>query len=298
MESNTFNEMLEQMKHGQGFIAALDQSGGSTPKALANYGISAINYTGEAEMFRLIHQMRTRVITSPAFTNQYIIGAILFERTMNSRIGSRYTAEYLWQEKHIVPFLKVDDGLAMQSDGVQLMKPIPELTHRLDEARRHPILGTKMRSLIHMANPTGIKAIVDQQFQLARQISQTGLVPIIEPEVSINAPDKDRCEQLLLDEITAQLEQWGKAPVIFKLTIPSQANFYADLYRFDSVVRVVALSGGYNVNEACIKLMLNHNMPASFSRALLQNLREQQSDAQFNATLSQAISQIYQASIT
>lgn len=291
-------EMLEQIQHGQGFIAALDQSGGSTPKALANYGISENSYANDQEMFDLVHQMRSRIITSPAFTSEHIIGAILFERTMSSKIGDKFTAEYLWQDKHVVPFLKIDNGLAERSNGVQLMKPIPELEHRLNEANRHNVFGTKMRSVIYEANEQGVADVINQQFELAKIICKAGLVPIIEPEVDINATDKAKCEEMMKTEIQKHLSDWsGRDKIMFKFTIPSQPDFYADLYNNSAVVRIVALSGGYPVNEACAKLAENHNMPASFSRALLQNLRAQQSDEEFNNTLAQAIQQIYQASI-
>lgn len=291
-------EMLEQIQHGQGFIAALDQSGGSTPKALANYGISEGSYSNDQEMFDLVHQMRSRIITSPAFTSEYIIGAILFERTMSSKIGDKFTAEYLWQDRHIAPFLKVDNGLAEKANGVQLMKPIPELEHRLSEASRHGIFGTKMRSVIYEANEQGIKEIIDQQFELAQIICKANLVPIIEPEVDIHAADKAECEQLMKQAIQEHLADWNnRNKIMFKFTIPSEPDFYLDLYDNPAVVRIVALSGGYSVDEACTKLAQNHNMPASFSRALLQNLRAQQSDDEFNSTLQSAIEQIYQASI-
>lgn len=291
-------EMLEQMQHGQGFIAALDQSGGSTPKALKGYGIDESAYSNDEEMFDLVHQMRSRIITSPVFTSQHIIGAILFERTMNSQIDGQYTAEYLWQTKHIVPFLKVDDGLAEQANGVQLMKDIPELANRLEQANRYGVFGTKMRSVIHEANEQSIRDIIDQQFDIALTICQAGLVPIIEPEVSINAADKATCESMMKAEIQRHLADWDiNNKIMFKFTIPTEANLYLGLYDNPAVVRIVALSGGYSVDEACQKLADNTNMPASFSRALLQNLRAQQSDEEFNQTLSQAIEQIYQASV-
>lgn len=291
-------EMLEQMQHGQGFIAALDQSGGSTPKALKGYGIDESAYSNDEEMFDLVHQMRSRIITSPVFTSQHIIGAILFERTMNSQIDGQYTAEYLWQTKHIVPFLKVDDGLAEQANGVQLMKDIPELANRLEQANQHGVFGTKMRSVIHEANEQGVRDIIDQQFDIALTICQAGLVPIIEPEVSINATNKATCESMMKAEIQRRLADWDvNNKVMFKFTIPTEANLYLGLYDNPAVVRIVALSGGYSVDEACQKLADNTNMPASFSRALLQNLRAQQSDEEFNQTLSQAIEQIYQASV-
>lgn len=291
-------EMLEQMQHGQGFIAALDQSGGSTPKALKGYGIDESAYSNDEEMFDLVHQMRSRIITSPVFTSQHIIGAILFERTMNSQIDGQYTAEYLWQTKHIVPFLKVDDGLAEQANGVQLMKDIPELANRLEQANQHGVFGTKMRSVIHEANEQGIRDIIDQQFDIALTICQAGLVPIIEPEVSINATNKATCESMMKVEIQRHLADWDvNNKVMFKFTIPTETNLYLDLYNNPAVIRIVALSGGYSVDKACQKLADNTNMPASFSRALLQNLRAQQSDEEFNQTLSQAIEQIYQASV-
>ena len=260
--------MLEQMRHGQGFIAALDQSGGSTPKALKNYGIDESAYHNDEEMFDLVHQMRTRIITSPAFTNEHIIGAILFERTMLSKIGDKFTAEYLWQDKHVVPFLKVDDGLAPETDHVQLMKPIPELDHKLAEANEHGVFGTKMRSVIHGMDSDGIRRVIDQQFEIAKIICDAGLD-------NWNADDK----------------------IMFKFTIPDEPNLYESLYDNPAVVRIVALSGGYSVDAACERLAQNRNMPASFSRALLQNLRAQQSDEEFNQALETAIQQIYEASI-
>ncbi len=291
-------KMLEQMKHGKGFIAALDQSGGSTPKALKAYGIDESQYHNEDEMFDMVHQMRARIITSPEFTSEHILGAILFEKTMLSQIDGKYTAEYLWQNKHVVPFLKVDSGLAEQADGVQLMKPIPELANRLAEANQHGVFGTKMRSVIHELNHDGIKAIIDQQFAIAKTICNAGLVPIIEPEVDIHAAQKDEIEHAMKAEVARHLDSWDVNDLImFKFSIPTTPDLYADLYSYDAVVRIVALSGGYSVDEACAKLAQNHNMPASFSRALLQNLRAQQSDEEFNETLKQAIEQIYQASV-
>ncbi|MDO4271713.1 MAG: fructose bisphosphate aldolase [Candidatus Saccharibacteria bacterium] len=291
-------DMLQQMKTGRGFIAALDQSGGSTPKALAAYGIDESQYGNNDQMFELVHQMRSRIITSPAFNSNKIIGVILFERTMLSQINGKPTADYLWQDKHIVPFLKIDVGLDELANGVQLMKEVPNFNARLEYARQHGIFGTKMRSVIHEANEQGIRDIVVQQFQVAKVICKAGLVPIIEPEVDITAVDKAECEQLMKSEIIRQLESWNpNHQIMFKFSIPSIANFYSDLYSFSAVVRIVALSGGYSVDEACQKLTENHNMPASFSRALLQNLRAQQSDDEFNNTLAAAIEQIYQASI-
>lgn len=291
-------DMLNQMQYGKGFIAALDQSGGSTPKALKNYGISENEYDGEEQMFNLVHEMRTRIVTSPAFTSNHIIGAILFERTMLSKIGAKFTAEYLWQDKHIVPFLKVDSGLAERADGVQLMKPIPELATRLAEANEHGVFGTKMRSVIYELNEAGIHDIITQQFEFAKQICAANLVPIIEPEVDIHADDKDVIERAMKAEIERHLEDWNQDDkIMFKFSIPSTPNLYESLYNNEAVVRIVALSGGYSVDEACEKLAQNHNMPASFSRALLQNLRAQQTNAEFNDALAAAIDEIYQASI-
>lgn len=292
------NEKLNQIQRGKGFIAALDQSGGSTPKALANYGIPESAYSSDEEMFELVHQMRTRVITSPAFNSNRIIGTILFEKTMESNINGKPTADYLWQDKHIVSFLKVDDGLQPKQNGVQMMKQIPELTDRLAAAKRHGIFGTKMRSVIYEPDTAGIKEIVDQQFTLAKQICANKLVPIIEPEVSIGAINKAECEDLLKSEIQKQLQDWdNNNKIMFKFTIPDIDNLYLDLYDSPAVIRIVALSGGYSVNDACARLARNHNMPASFSRALLQNLQVQQTDDEFNTTLANTIEQIYSASI-
>lgn len=299
MSQNINQDMLKQMQTGQGFIAALDQSGGSTPKALAHYGIEPSEYNGDDEMFNLIHQMRSRVITSPSFTSQHILGAILFEKTMLSKIDGKYTAEYLWQNKHIVPFLKVDKGLAEQTNGVKLMKDFQDpLQTELAEAREHGIFGTKMRSVIYEYNEQGIHDIIEQQFKYGKIICDAGLVPILEPEVDINSADKARIEDRMKFEIENQLAAWQPADkIMFKFSIPTVPNLYLSLYDYDAVVRIVALSGGYSVDEACNRLSKNHNMPASFSRALLQNLRAQQTDAEFNQTLATAIDQIYQASI-
>ena len=292
------NEKLNQIQRGKGFIAALDQSGGSTPKALANYGIPESAYSSDEEMFELVHQMRTRVITSPAFNSNRIIGTILFEKTMESNINGKPTADYLWQDKHIVSFLKVDDGLQPKQNGVQMMKQIPELTDRLAAAKRHGIFGTKMRSVIYEPDTAGIKEIVDQQFTSAKQICANKLVPIIEPEVSIGAINKAECEDLLKSEIQKQLQDWdNNNKIMFKFTIPDIDNLYLDLYDSPAVIRIVALSGGYSINDACARLARNHNMPASFSRALLQNLQVQQTDDEFNTTLANTIEQIYSASI-
>ena len=289
---------LEQMKSGKGFIAALDQSGGSTPKALKNYGINEDAWKTDEEMFDLVHQMRTRVIKAPAFKGDRIIAAILFENTMNRKIDDIYTADYLWEKKHVEPIMKVDKGLAPLENGVQVMKPIPALDDLLKQAQKRHIFGTKMRSVIKEANEAGIKKIADQQFEIAKRIIAYDLVPIIEPEVDIHAPEKGKCEELLKKYLKENLEKLGKdQKVIFKLTIPTVTNFYSDLIADSRVVRVVALSGGYTQDEACKKLAHNHGMIASFSRALLQNLNAKQSDADFDKTLKSSIEKIYQASI-
>ena len=289
---------LKQMTSAKGFIAALDQSGGSTPKALKQYGVSEDAWTTEEEMYQLVHQMRTRVIKAPAFKGDRIIASILFENTMNRKIDDKYTADYLWEEKKVVPILKIDKGLADLENGVQVMKPMPELDDLLEQAQKRHIFGTKMRSVIKEANEEGIKKVVDQQFEIAKRIIAYDLVPIIEPEVDIHAPEKAKCEELLKKYIKEELEALGKdQKVMFKLTIPSIDNFYADLMGDAHVVRVVALSGGYSQDEACEKLAHNHKMIASFSRALLQGLSSSQSDADFNEMLKDSIEKIYQASI-
>jgi len=292
-------EQLERMHSGKGFIAALDQSGGSTPKALLHYGIEQCAYSNDEEMFDLVHQMRTRVITSPAFTSEHILGAILFKDTMNRTIEGQPTAEYLWEQKGIVPILKVDEGLDALEDGVQLMKPMPHLDGLLKQAVEKKIFGTKMRSVIKEFNPAGIKKIVDQQFSVGKQILEAGLIPILEPEVDIHSATKAQCEQLLLDEIQNRLAVLGKDEmVIFKLTIPTITDFYRDLMADLHVVRVVALSGGYTQSEADEKLALNHGLIASFSRALLQGLNAAQSGEEFNRTLANSIKAIFEASMT
>lgn len=289
---------LKQMTSAKGFIAALDQSGGSTPKALKQYGVSEDAWTTEEEMFQLVHQMRTRVIKAPAFKGDRIIASILFENTMNRKIDDKYTADYLWEVKKVVPILKIDKGLADLENGVQVMKPMPELDDLLEQAQERHIFGTKMRSVIKEANEDGIKKIVDQQFEVALKIIAYDLVPIIEPEVDIHAPEKAKCEELLKKYIIEDLKTLGKdQKVMFKLTIPSIDNFYADLMKDPHVVRVVALSGGYSQDEACEKLAHNHKMIASFSRALLQGLSISQSDTDFNMMLKDAIEKIYKASI-
>lgn len=291
-------EMLNTIKNNKGFIAALDQSGGSSAKTLALYGIGEDKYNTEEEMFDLIHKMRERVFTSPVFTSEHIIGTILFERTMNSKVNGEYTADYLWNEKKIVSFLKVDKGLKDEENGVKLMKDIPELTNTLKVAKERHIFGTKMRSVIYHANREGIKAIVDQQFDFAKTICENGLVPIIEPEVDIHAPDKKECEAILKEEVIKHLKDWNENNLImFKFTIPTEANYYLDLYNYPFVIRLVALSGGYSMDEACRLLKLNDRLIASFSRALLEKLRAYQTDEEFNNELNTAIEKIYEASI-
>ncbi|KZE79412.1 class I fructose-bisphosphate aldolase [Paenibacillus elgii] len=291
-------KQLERIHTGKGFIAALDQSGGSTPKALAQYGVQESSYSNEEEMYALVHEMRTRIIKSPAFDSRYILGAILFENTMDRSIDGQLTADYLWEKKGIVPFLKVDKGLAELEDGVQLMKPMPDLNDLLKRAVERNIFGTKMRSLIKEANPAGIKKVVEQQFAIGKQIVEMGLVPIIEPEVDIYSADKVASEKLLKDEISAQLSALDKdAKIMLKLSIPTENNFYSDLMKDPHVVRIVALSGGYSQAEANEKLAQNHGLIASFSRALSQDLTAGQSDEEFNALLSKTIQDIYEASI-
>lgn len=289
-------EQAQRMTNGKGFIAALDQSGGSTPKALAAYGVAADSYQGEDEMFNLVHQMRTRIITSPAFSKEHILGAILFEQTMDREIEGKKTGDYLWDVKGIVPFLKVDKGLAAEENGVQLMKPMPGLDDLLKRAVERHIFGTKMRSVIKKASREGIKAIVDQQFEIGEKISKAGLVPIIEPEVDIHIADKAEAEAILKEEILKHLEKVEK-PVMLKLSIPSKDNFYEELIQHPKVMRVVALSGGYSRDEANKLLARNHGLIASFSRALAEGLSAQQSDAEFNAMMKDSVDRIYAASI-
>ncbi|MEW9675746.1 fructose bisphosphate aldolase [Lentibacillus sp. L22] len=291
-------DQLERMKNGKGFIAALDQSGGSTPKALAAYGVTEDAFSNEEEMFKLVHDMRTRIMTSPAFDSKYILGAILFENTMDRKVEGLYTADYLAEKKGIVPFLKVDKGLAEEQNGVQLMKPIPDLDETLKHANERHIFGTKMRSVIKEANPEGIKAVVDQQFEIGKQIIAAGLVPIIEPEVDIHSPEKEKCEELLKAEIQNHLDQLNDdEKVMLKLSIPTKPNMYKELIEHPNVVRVVALSGGYSRDEANEKLKANDNMIASFSRALSQDLNVNQTDEEFNQALKEAVQSIYEASI-
>ena len=291
-------QQFDRMKTGNGFIAALDQSGGSTPKALRGYGIDDSEYSGDEEMFDLIHKMRTRVITSPSFTSDHILAAILFHRTMESEIEGKLTADYLWNVKGIIPILKVDKGLADEEDGVQVMKPIPDLDEELALAVKRGIFGTKMRSVVKKASPEGIKKIVDQQFEIGLKICAAGLVPILEPEVDIHIPDKAEAEDILLAEIEKHLAQVPEdVKLMFKLSIPTKAGQYSKLIDDPRVVRVVALSGGYSRQEADELLAQNHGMIASFSRALLNELKVTQTDEEFNQALKLAIDEIYAASI-
>ncbi|MCD2345871.1 fructose bisphosphate aldolase [Clostridium guangxiense] len=291
-------KQMSRMHTESGFIAALDQSGGSTPKALLQYGIQENSYSNDKAMFDLVHEMRTRIIKSPAFNSKYILGAILFEDTMHRTIDDKYTADYLWEEKNIVPFLKVDKGLAEIENGVELMKPINNLKNILNEAVEKNVFGTKMRSVIKEANPRGIKMVVDQQFEIARQIFNTGLIPIIEPEVDIYSVDKEESEKLLKLEISKQLSRLGnETKVMLKLSIPTKDDFYSDLMDDPHVVRILALSGGYSQIEANKKLARNHRLIASFSRALLQGLTVHQTQEEFNEVLSSSIKKIYEASI-
>jgi fructose-bisphosphate aldolase, class I len=294
---SNYTQQLQKMKTNPGFVAALDQSGGSTPKALSSYGIKENAWSNEAEMFALVHQMRTRIITSPSFTGERILGAILFENTMDSDIEGQPSADYLWNVKRVVPFLKVDQGLAAEKDGVQLMKPMPNLAVLLAKAKAKRIFGTKMRSFIKQANTAGVKDIVNQQFEAARQIIAAGLVPIIEPEVDIHCQEKAKAEGLLKAALLGKLNQLEAGQlVMLKLTLPEQDNFYAECVSHPKVVRVVALSGGYSQQEGNNRLRRNHGIVASFSRALVEGLSAQQSDAEFNAVLDESIQNIFDAS--
>ncbi|WP_026883417.1 fructose bisphosphate aldolase [Clostridium akagii] len=291
-------EQMDRIHTGKGFIAALDQSGGSTPNALLQYGISKDSYSNDEAMFKLVHEMRTRIITSPAFNSEHILGSILFENTMDRKIGDKFTADFLWQDKGVVPFLKIDKGLAEAENGVQLMKSIPNLDELLKRAIEKNIFGTKMRSVIKEANLEGIRKIVEQQFDIGKTIAEAGLVPIIEPEVDIHSADKEKSEGILKSEIFNQLASLDKdVKVILKLSIPTVDNFYKELMDDTHVVRVVALSGGYTQSEANEKLAHNNGLIASFSRALSQGLTAQQTDKEFNLMLSNSISSIYEASI-
>jgi fructose-bisphosphate aldolase class I len=293
------NQQLDKIRNQPGFIAALDQSGGSTPKALANYGVGADAYSNDDEMFEVVHNMRSRIVTSPAFSGSRIMGAILFENTMDREVKGQGTADYLWNVKAVVPFLKVDKGLADESNGVQIMKPMPELDALLQKARQKNIFGTKMRSVIKTANADGVNAVVSQQFEIGRQIIDAGLVPIIEPEVDINSPQKAASEELLKPSLLEHLDQLGEGQlVMLKLTLPEQDNFYASCVQHPNVLKVVALSGGYSRQEANQRLGKQNGMVASFSRALSEGLSAQQSDEEFNSVLDASIESIFQASST
>ncbi|MFE4710243.1 fructose bisphosphate aldolase [Paenibacillus sp. NPDC056722] len=295
---NTNTKQLDRIHSGRGFIAALDQSGGSTPKALLQYGIQEDRYSNEEQMYELVHEMRTRIIKSPAFDAQYILGAILFENTMDRFIDGQYTADYLWEQKGIVPFLKIDKGLAEPKNGVQLMKPIAGLDELLKRAVERNIFGTKMRSVIKEANLAGIKQVVEQQFAIANQILDSGLIPIIEPEVDIYSADKEASEKLLKAELASHLSTLGSdVKVMLKLSIPTEENFYRDLIDDPHVLRVVALSGGYSQSEANERLAHHHGLIASFSRGLSEGLAAGQTNEEFNSLLSKSIHAIYEASI-
>ncbi len=292
-------EQLQRMKHDKGFIAALDQSGGSTPKALAIYGVPESAYSGEEEMFDLVHQMRTRIITSPAFTGEKILGAILFKATMERQIEGLDSADYLWQKKKVIPFLKIDSGLAEEADGVQLMKPMPELDQLLQSAIEKNIFGTKMRSVIKQFNKDSIKKVVDQQFEYAERITKAGLVPIIEPEVDIHATDKSSIEEELKKQLKAGLDNLSEEQnVMLKLTLPEQADLYRSFTSHPRVVRVVALSGGYDRTDANSRLAKNHDVIASFSRVLAEGLNVNQTPEEFNTILEATIESVYEASLT
>jgi fructose-bisphosphate aldolase, class I len=292
-------EQLQKVKTSPGFVAALDQSGGSTPKALGQYGIKENAWSNDEEMFTIVHRMRTRIITSPAFNGKRIIGAILFENTMDREIEGQSTANYLWNVKKVVPFLKVDQGLAGEKDGVQLMKPMPKLGALLDKAKANRIFGTKMRSVIKQANEAGVKDIVQQQFEIGDEIISANFVPIIEPEVDIHCPEKAKAEQLLKAAILEKLNELSAGQfVMLKLTLPEKEDFYAEFVKHPKVVRVVALSGGYSREEANNRLRKQHGVVASFSRALVEGLTAQQSDAEFNAVLDKSIQEIFEASNT
>jgi len=292
-------EQLQKIESGAGFIAALDQSGGSTPKALMAYGLDETSYENEAQMFDLIHEMRSRIMTSPAFTGERILGAILFEMTMDRQVAGKGAAEYLWEDKNVVPFVKVDKGLAEESDGVRLMKPMPGLDDLLARATSHGVFGTKMRSVVLLADRAGIDAVVDQQFEIGRRILDAGLVPIIEPEVDIHSPQKGEAEAWVTAAITAQLDKLaGDQRVMLKLTLPDEDDLYSDLVQHPQVLRVVALSGGYSLEEANARLARNRGVVASFSRALTGGLSAQQSETEFDAALDAAIGSIFRASAT
>jgi fructose-bisphosphate aldolase class I len=293
------DDQLDRIRAGRGFLAALDQSGGSTPKALELYGVDESAYSGDSEMFDLIHQMRTRIVTSPAFTGERILAAILFEQTMERQIDGLGSAEYLWTRKHVVPFLKVDRGLEEPAHGAQTMKPIPDLDALLARAEQHGVVGTKMRSLIKDPDPAGVAAVADQQFELAVRILAAGLVPIIEPEVDIHSPAKAATEALLKDALLARLDKLSEGQdVMLKLTLPEEDGFHRELLEHPRVLRVAALSGGYSRAEADARLTRNPGVIASFSRALTEGLTAQMTDEEFDAALDDAIAEIYAASIT
>ena len=300
MADMTMNDrQLDKIRTREGFIAALDQSGGSTPKALRLYGIDESAWSGDDEMFDVIHAMRTRIVTSPSFGGDRILGAILFENTMDREIGGKPSARYLWEEKNVVPFLKVDKGLAEEADGAQTMKPMPALDPLLARARENGIFGTKMRSVVKLANPAGVKAVVDQQFAIGRRILEAGLVPIIEPEVDIHSPEKEQAEVLLKDAMLAHLDALGPdRQVMLKLTLPERDDFYAECVRHPGVLRVAALSGGYTREEANARMARNPGVIASFSRALTEGLTAQQTEGEFNAMLDGSVASIFEASRT
>lgn len=289
-------DMLKRIKEDDGFIAALDQSGGSTPKALLNYGVGEDAYSNEEEMFKLVHDMRTRIVKSPSFSGEKIIGAILFEITMDSKVDDMYTADFLWKEKNIVSFLKVDCGLAEKADGVRLMKDIHDIDEKITRAVERNVFGTKMRSVIDELNEEGIKKIVRQQFEYAKKIADGGLVPIVEPEITITMDKKAEAEEVLRDALLEELKAWGDQPLMFKLTLPEKANLYECFYENPNVIRVVALSGGYSREEANERLANNRRVIASFSRALTEGLKAQMSDEEFDAKLGEAVDSIYEAS--
>lgn len=292
-------EQMDFVKNRKGFIAALDQSGGSTPKALALYGVSEDQYSSEEEMYDLIHEMRTRVMTAPSFNSDSIVGAILFEQTMDRKVEGQYTSDYLWEKKGVAPFLKVDKGLADEENGVQVMKPMPNLDDLLKRANERNIFGTKMRSVIKEANAEGIKKVVEQQFEVGKQILAAGLVPILEPEVDINSTDKEQSEKILKEEMLKHLDSLNEDQnVMIKITIPSENNYYKEMIDHPRVVRVVALSGGYKRDDANEKLAANNGLIASFSRALSEGVNASQTDEEFNAMLENSIKGIYEASIT
>ncbi|WP_420229899.1 fructose bisphosphate aldolase [Psychrobacter sp. ER1] len=292
-----YDKQLQRIKNGSGFIAALDQSGGSTPKALETYGVSSDDYDNDEAMFDLVHEMRARIMTCDCFDSERVLGAILFEDTMEREVNGKSTANYLWEDKNIVPFLKVDKGLAEQMSGVQVMKPIPNLDLLLDKAKNYPLFGTKMRSVIYEPNVDGIELVVQQQFDVAKQIISKGLMPIVEPEVNIDSAQKHECEVLLKADILRNLERLNdEHQVMLKLTLPEEAGFYQELIDHPKVLKVVALSGGYSRSDACAKLKQNPGMIASFSRAFTEGLSKQQSDSEFAETINASIEEIYQAS--